>query len=91
MNRTLDVQSAWPMPGGSLDFLGDFDEAAPLDLFALDGPPDDAGGSGCMTSDFNPQIITEQYALARAPGQQKDKKATTKELNKRAQKRFHEN
>lgn len=91
MDGTVDVQSAWPLPGGSFDFLGDFDVAAPLDLFALEGSTDEAGSSGCITGNFNPQIISERNALARDPGQQKDKKATAKELNKRAQKRFREN
>ena len=95
MDSTTDVQSPWPMPGVSFDFLDDIDEAAPLDLFGVVGPFDEAGSSGCTTSDAVPHIFagvdtSKQDPLTLAPTQQKDRKTTVKELNKRAQKRFRE-
>ena len=94
MDTTIDVQSRWPMPGVSLDFLDDID-AAPLDLFGVVGAFDEGGSSGCTTSDAVPHVITgrdasEHNPLTLAPTQQKDRKTAVKELNKRAQRRFRE-
>lgn len=95
MDSTIDVQSPWPLPGVSFDFLDDFDEAAPLELFGVVGSFDEPTSSGCRTSDAVPHIISgidtsERNPLTLAPTQQKDRKTAVKELNRRAQRRFRE-
>lgn len=95
MDSSLDIQAVWPVPDDSFDFLGDFDEAAPLDLFGSIGQKDEAGSSGCNTaaaaaSHCSGDRGDAQKVVPTGLEQRKDKLAAVKEINKRAQKRFRD-
>ena len=94
MDGSLDIQAAWPMPDDNFDFLGDFDEVAPLDLFGTIGPKDEAGSSGCNTaaaaSQCSGDIDAPSQPVPTGLELRKDKLAAVKEINKRAQKRFRD-
>ena len=88
-------QAAWQLQDGDFDFLGDFYQAASLDLFGTHAQTNDAGylhdnQSVVALHTSSGEGSVDHATVVPAP-QRADRKATVKELNKRAQKRFREN
>ena len=87
--------STWPLYDGSFDLLGDFDQAASLDLLGAGlleplNPADlhdSVGNTAHQASSGEGSDEQQMYALA---PQQTDRKAEVKELNRRAQKRHRD-
>lgn len=95
--RTMEgMQSPWPLTDESFDFLGEFAGTASLDL--LTGPAVETVPLDFQCNDITLQAASDRgsagsgscFADPELNTRQVPQKASTKELNKAAQKRFRE-